>query len=267
MKKIVIFKGGLGNQIYQYGMYTYQRSVLHQDVRYLYRESDHNGFELDKYFNTTLQKAHPFYKWLYEFVWRLHKYHLYSQFIQMEQATEMPRHTLFVNGHWADKKYFTHSGFDLSFKQLPLSPANERIASLMRQPGSVAIHVRRGDYLLPQNRKIFNTLTADYYLQAIDYIRQHKSDSLHFFFFSDDIEWVKENIQVDNAEYIDWNKGNDSVYDMYLMSLASANIIANSSFSFWAARLNQNNPLVVYPKKWYAGDGKRDIFADHWVSI
>ena len=78
---------------------------------------------------------------------------------------------------------------------------------------------------------------------------------------------MKENIQVDNAEYIDWNKGHDSVYDMYLMSQASANIIANSSFSFWAARLNQSNPLVVYPKKWYAGDGKRDIFPDQWVSL
>lgn len=266
MKRIIIFKGGLGNQIYQYGMYTYQHSVLHQDVRYIYRESDHNGFELDKYFNTTLQKAHPFYKWLYEFVWRLHKYNICKQFIFFEHDAN-PRHKLFVNGHWANKRYFLHSGFDLAFKSLPLSPANERIASLMNQKGSVAIHVRRGDYLLPQNRKIFNTLTADYYLQAIDYIRQHTTDSLRFFFFSDDIEWVKENIQVDNAEYIDWNKGNDSVYDMYLMSMASANIIANSSFSFWAARLNKNNPLVIYPKKWYAGDGKRDIFADSWISL
>ena len=185
----------------------------------------------------------------------------------MEHAPEKPHTPLYINGYWANKKYFTHSGFDLSFKALPLSAANERVASLIKQPGSVAIHVRRGDYLLPQNRKIFNTLTADYYRQAIDYIRQHTENPLKFFFFSDDIEWVKENIQVDNAEYIDWNKGHDSVYDMYLMSMASANIIANSSFSFWAARLNQNNPLVVYPKKWYAGDGKRDIFSDDWVSI
>ena len=267
MKKIVIFKGGLGNQIYQYGMYTYQQSILHQDVRYYYRESDHNGFELDKYFNTTLHEAPPFYKWLYELAWRLHKYHICRQFIQMEQEPEKPRHALFINGHWANKKYFTHSSFDLSFKQLPLSSANARVASMIKQPGSVAIHVRRGDYLLPQNRKIFNTLTADYYLHAIDYIRQHTEHPLKFFFFSDDIEWVKENIRVNDAEYIDWNKGDDSVYDMYLMSMASANIIANSSFSFWAARLNQNNPLVVYPKKWYAGDGKRDIFSEQWISL
>lgn len=266
MKRVIIFKGGLGNQIYQYGMYTYRKDVMHQDVSYLYRESDHNGFELDKYFCTRLKKAGAAYRWLYWMMWRLHKYGIYRQFISFENEPAA-RHELFVNGHWANKRYFLHPGFDLTFKPLPLSPENQRIASLMKQKGSVAIHVRRGDYLLPQNRKIFNTLTADYYLQAIDYIRQHTTESLRFFFFSDDIEWVKENIQVDNAEYIDWNKGNNSVYDMYLMSMASANIIANSSFSFWAARLNKNNPLVIYPKKWYAGDGKRDIFADDWVSL
>ncbi len=267
MKKTVIFKGGLGNQIYQYGIYSYLKNVLHEDVCYLYRESAHNGFELDKYFKADLKKANVLYRYLYWIVWRLHKYGIYQHFIQTDEG-RTAKHPLFYNGYWANKKYFLHQGFDLAFKDLPMSDDNKRIATQIIQPGSIAVHVRRGDYLLPGNRKIFNILDADYYHQAIAYCRQHLSACPRLFFFSDDIEWIKNHIVTDYAStYVSWNKGDNSIYDIYLMSMASANIIANSSFSFWAARLNQNNPVVIYPRKWYADDKKRDIFPDHWISM
>jgi hypothetical protein len=111
-------------------------------------------------------------------------------------------------------------------------------------------------------------LGADYYSQAIALCREKLGTSVRFFFFSDDIAWVKENIQVENAEYIDWNTGKESIYDMYLMSQASANIIANSTFSYWAAFLNKRNRLVVYPKNWFAnGWIPGDIFPDDWVVL
>lgn len=268
MKRIVIFKGGLGNQMFQYGMYAYQESVRGLSVAYLYREADHNGFELDKYFDVSLTKAPWYYRCLYELAWRLHKYGIYKQLIRFEQPENHPTHELFINGHWAgSNKYIAQQGFNLAFKPLPLSAANKRIAAMMQQPGSVAIHVRRGDYLLPQNRRLFNTLGRDYYMEAIGYVKREIANA-RFFFFSDDIEWVKTNLRVDNAEYIDWNTGDDSIYDMYLMSQAAANIMANSTFSFWAAFLNKRTPLVIYPRKWYAnGKGKENLFPDNWIGM
>ena len=70
--------------------------------------------------------------------------------------------------------------------------------------------------------------------------------------------------------FIDWNKGNDSIYDMYLMSLAKVNIIANSTFSFWAAYLNRRSELTIYPSRWYQkGSGLKnpDIFPDEWIGL
>lgn len=267
MKRIVIFKGGLGNQISQYGMYSFKKNIEHRDVRYFYREADHNGFELDKYFNVGLRKASCWYEWLYWVVWRLNKYGICRRFIFFERGKAEQKCDIFINGYWTDRRYFLHSGFDISFKDLPLSERNQRIATLMTSGDSVAVHVRRGDYLLPQNRAIFNTLGTDYYLPAIDYCRQHLHEP-RFFFFSDDIAWVKEHLKVENAEYIDWNTGNDSVYDMYLMSLATANIIANSTFSFWATILNKRKQIAIYPDAWYSnGAKKRDMFPDDWIMM
>ena len=70
--------------------------------------------------------------------------------------------------------------------------------------------------------------------------------------------------------YIDWNVGERSFLDMYLMSKAKANIIANSTFSYWAAYLNENNAIVIYPKEWYnknCTEKSPAIFYENWIAI
>lgn len=167
MKRIIIFKGGLGNQIFQYGMYTYQRYVKRRDVGYMYRESDHNGFELDKYFDVELKKVGAFYRLLYWLVWRLNKYGILKRFIFFERGRRPEANDdIFVNGYWGNKQYFMHPYMKLDYKPLPLSERNQRVADLLTSTQSVAIHVRRGDYLLPQNKALFNTLGVDYYRQV-----------------------------------------------------------------------------------------------------
>lgn len=267
MKKIVIFKGGLGNQMFQYGMYTWLKYVRHQNVRYMYREADHNGFELDKWFDVNLQEASVFYKCLYWVVWRLNKYGMLKRGIWFGRGRDERPSDIFLNGYWTKREYFIHNGFDLTFKQLPLSAENQHIASLMKQTASIAVHVRRGDYLKPQNVKIFCEQTPDYYLQAIELCRSKLKGEVRVFFFSDDIAWVRDNIKVDQAEYIDWNHGQDSIYDMYLMSMAHACVISNSTFSFWAAMLNQRKDVVVYPKKWFVSGSQLDIFPEYWIRL
>jgi len=81
---------------------------------------------------------------------------------------------------------------------------------------------------------------------------------------------VKENLKLDtnNVLFIDWNRGNDSIYDMFLMSKAKANIIANSTFSFWGAFLNEESKMTVCPRKWFnQGFKDPDIIPESWIRI
>ena len=267
MKQIIIFKGGLGNQMFQYGMYTYRKAVLHRDVAYMYREGDHNGFELDRCFDVSLQKASLLYRMVYWFVWRLYKYGIYRRLIWLKEDNVDDSKVIYINGYWQDKKYILHKGFDLKFKNLPLSERNKEVAEAMQHGTSIAIHVRRGDYLSPNNANMLCQLGTDYYSEAIRICKEKLTPPYTFFFFSDDIECVRNNIKEEDAIYVDWNKGNDSICDMYLMSLASANVIANSTFSFWGAFLNKRAKLVVRPRKWFTNGDNRDIFPSDWIAV
>lgn len=90
-----------------------------------------------------------------------------------------------------------------------------------------------------------------------------------FFVFSDDPEWCKTNLKIENAKYITWNSGSEAYRDMQLMSLCKHNIIANSSFSWWAAYLNDNlKKIVISPSKWKNNmDGTRDLIPEKWIKI
>lgn len=90
-----------------------------------------------------------------------------------------------------------------------------------------------------QNLVIFgNICTQKYYHDAIRIITEKVNDAV-FYVFSDDISWVQTHLDIPNAVYVNWNTGESSIYDMYLMSSCKYNIIANSTFSYWAARLNK----------------------------
>lgn len=90
----------------------------------------------------------------------------------------------------------------------------------------------------------------------------------HFFLFSDDPAWVKENISVENAVVVNWNQGADSWQDMYLMSLCRHHIIANSSFSWWGAWLNpREDKLVIAPYRWYNDRIAPDILPEGWIAL
>ncbi len=111
--------------------------------------------------------------------------------------------------------------------------------------------------------------TKDYYLRAIEYIRKIEPNS-KLIFFSDDLEWVKDNFDIPNAIYCSKNlfEHYEDWYDMYLMSKCRHNIIANSSFSWWGAWLNQNKEkIIVAPSKWIRYAKTPDIWCEGWVSL
>ena len=145
---------------------------------------------------------------------------------------------------------------------------NKECLSEVSNSESVAVHIRRGDYLTGDNLDNYgNICTKDYYNSAIDYIRNHVSNPF-FYVFSDEIEWVQENFDFGNVRLVNWNSGNNSFLDMQLMSLCKHQIIANSTFSWWAAWLNQNpDKLVIMPAKWMNHIENPDIGCEGWIRL
>lgn len=125
---------------------------------------------------------------------------------------------------------------------------NKKLAERMRQEESVSIHIRRGDYLDAENAAMFGGIcTEEYYEGAIRAVKRIHPQA-HFYLFSDDAAYVKENYLGEEYTAVDINKGKSSFYDIWLMSNCRHNICANSTFSFWGARLNANpEKLMIRP--------------------
>jgi hypothetical protein len=133
------------------------------------------------------------------------------------------------------------------------------------------MHIRRGDYVsLKISNELHGVLPLEYYYNAIELIKK-QNPNITVFVFSDDIPWVKENLKLkDKCVYVDFNSGENSVFDMFLMSLCKHNIIANSSFSWWGAWLNQNkNKIIVAPENWFAKKEmlNNDLIPDAWRKL
>jgi glycosyltransferase involved in cell wall biosynthesis len=127
---------------------------------------------------------------------------------------------------------------------------------------SISLHVRRGDYTNLQNYHPLQT--KEYYDKAISKIGKYQT----IFIFSDDIPWCKENLKYKNCVFME---NNNDVFDLLAMSLCNNNIIANSTFSWWGAWLNENpDKIVIAPKKWFGLERKlssKNIIPQNWIQI
>lgn len=126
-----------------------------------------------------------------------------------------------------------------------------------------SIHVRRGDYLHTNNHGHHPILPIDtYYNKAIEMFPDEK-----FIIFSDDIEWCKQNFNIADAIFV----SEKDYVELYMMSLCKNNIIANSSFSWWGAYLNENpDKKVVAPDQWFgpkSPNNYKDIVPESWTKI
>jgi len=178
----------------------------------------------------------------------------------------------YLAGYWQSEKYFKPIGNiirqDITLKE-PQGEKYNNLLDRIKRSNSVSVHVRRGDYLLEKNLRLFSICTPDYYHDAETIIlKQTKSPEL--FIFSDDIKWVKQNI-VFNFPTIFVSDGSLTDYqELILMSVCKHNIVANSTFSWWGAWLN-NNPqkIVITPQKWFIDPAtdERDLIPPTWVKI
>ena len=162
---------------------------------------------------------------------------------------------MYLSGYFACEKYYADILPELremirfpEIEDVQKRMANEEILKKIRNSHAVSVHIRRGDYLQPENAAMFgNICTEEYYESALDYMKE-KIEDPHFFIFSDDVAYVREHYQREEYTIVDINHGNDSFYDMYLMSRCEGNICANSTFSFWGARLNgRTDKIMIRP--------------------
>ncbi|ELV8719411.1 alpha-1,2-fucosyltransferase [Vibrio vulnificus] len=262
--KIVKVVGGLGSQMFAYALYLSLKEKYDKKERvYLDTSSfdefqQHNGYELDHVFNLETESS-EFAKNLITKKTFLHKL-IYRNFLKkitaskknynFDQSVFTKRSAVYYQC-WTSWKYFENCENTIknSFKFPKIDELeNIEIAKIINDTNSVSIHVRRGDYL---NSPALQGLAPEwYYRDAINHINQ-SIENPNYFVFSDDISWCKENLQLENAQYIDWNKGPKSYRDIQLMSMCKHNIIPNSTFSWWGAYLNTNeDKIVVSPERW-----------------
>jgi hypothetical protein len=175
-------------------------------------------------------------------------------FDKMLCKTSLP---LYIQGGFVALEYFDKYR-DIFVKEFApkneLAGKNKEFAERVSSCNSVSVHFRRGDYTFDKNAiKKNGLLSLDYYERAIDLIKT-KIDNPVFFIFSNDKEWVAENFKfADRKVFVEHNNDEFGYEDLRLMSLCKNNIIANSTFSWWGAYLNQNpEKVVIAPQKWLA---------------
>lgn len=192
-----------------------------------------------------------------------------------DKVFEQLQNNCYVESSWQDERYFIDVQDEVRkafiFPTLD-DERNKRIASEIQQSNSVAIHIRKGDGYGSWN--IFNnTCPKSYYVQALIYMRKHV-DNPRFFVFTDSPEVVKEYLDINDYILINWNPtaGKKNYLDMQLMSQAKHNIIANSTYSWWGAWLNENpNKIVIAPRYWFNPKCKysneNHIIPKSWIKL
>lgn len=252
--KYFIFSGGLGNQMFQYAMLLSLRNhgAIVRIDRSLYRHVKmHNGFELNRVFGIeeeTIDRGGIHLIWLR----LLNKYKpsiIYSKDSLHFNSAILDNPRKYIEGYWQSELYFKDIAQQVknAFVFKNIDSMNASYASNMRECESVSLHIRRGDYASYGMALIGN----EYYEKAVEIIR-NKIGEVRFFIFSDDAAEARKMADKMGINYqiMNHNLGRDSYKDMYLMSQCKHNIIANSSFSWWGAWLNNFPHKIVIAPKW-----------------
>lgn len=271
--KIVTFWGGLGNQIFDYAYYCWLKEQYpHGHIYAFYPKAglrNHNGLEIYKRFDIEELPTSRFANLIGNIFFYIVKPFKHLG-IRKPFTCESKRENygaLFHNDWWQDKKYYP-TDFCLPFKDVRLSEKNANLINTIVSKNTVSIHIRRGDYLKAKVQNFYGGIcTSHYYERAIQTIKDRLGDNLLFIFFSDDPDYVIKTYHLPNMIVVDWNKGEDSFMDMYLMSKCKNMILANSTFSYWAAMFNRRKELVVCPTRWSNSPTPPNIIQEDWIKI
>lgn len=259
--------GGAGNQLFQYaaGRALADRlgTELALDRRYMVLWDERRGDCFAHYRGTRLVEPDrlppsKFDGLLRYGLWRRFgrnpRFHRERGLGFNEGFFDLPDNT-YLHGYWQSPRYFGASAGrireDLRLTT-PLDAANREMAQRIAEaPVAVSVHVRRGDYVADGG---FAACPPDYYAAAVARLTADLGRPFACFVFSNDPAWARENLSLGHETVVvDINDEARGHFDMHLQSLCDHNIIANSTFSWWGAWLNDNpDKTVIAPKRWFA---------------
>jgi hypothetical protein len=182
--------------------------------------------------------------------------------------------SIYLDGYWQSPKYFADIE-DIIRKEFTLKnflgeKATEWKNKISQSSVPTSLHIRRGDYIYNKKTNLHHgNCSLNYYQEAVKSLEQRFSKDLVFFIFSDDIEWAKENLRLNFPTYFVSDREIKDYEELMLMSYCKNNIIANSSFSWWGAWLNnKKDKIVIYPQKWFNdGNNTKDLIPESWIKL
>jgi len=181
---------------------------------------------------------------------------------------------VYLNGYWQSERYFKNIErvIEEEFKLKNIyENYNQNMFRMINSSESVGVHIRRGDYISsPEVSMIHGVLPNSYYMLGMA-ILSKKISNPFFFIFSDDTKWVKQHMKIPfRHQIVEQNDSYSCHEDLYLMSRCRHNIIANSSFSWWAGWLNRNpDKIIIAPQKWFKTEDRdtRDLVPASWIKV
>lgn len=287
---IVQLKGGFGNQLFQYAaglsLASVHNTPLKVDVSELNQPDKQIGtfraFELQQIIlepliadENEIRQMQPL--GLHKFIDKLRPPYKRSVYKEQDFSFDLnffkAGDNIYLKGYRQSEKYFKNIeekiryGFQLKPALIrSLEEKGRQLSSI----SSVSIHIRRGDYANPIVKEYHGILEASYYQNAIA-VLELKVPDCRFFVFSDDSEWVNKNLRFSSPfEMISGIQTTSAIEDFYLISQCKHQVIANSTFSWWAAWLNPNpGKIVIAPKKWFnnAPYDTRDLIPESWIKL
>ena len=272
----VRISGGLGNQMFQY---AFARALQTRGNRvYMHwhphhSKSEHNGFELDRVFQTQLSDRIPIVSqspltrgqaWWQRKTARkreVHELNFQAHFLETQAG--------YLDGYWQTEQYFESIRdkicADFEFKPL-MGSKNLELQQQLTQSETCSIHIRRGDYV--GHPELGGICDKAYYNSALKELYA-RDPHCPLIIFSDDIEFSKDLFQgLTRVQFCDWNRGSDSWMDMALMCSCTYHIIANSSFSWWGAWLAKSGRLTLAPKVWSSKfKPQTELCPNNWILV
>ncbi len=289
---VVTLMGGMGNQMFQYALgrslsIKYNRPLKidlsflkRKDMgpKFIYRDYDLDLFNVYEDFDIN-QIGYSNYAWSGpngSLVKINEPHYQYSEMMMKsigDSISSNPEVNFLISGYWQTPLYFkdieSQIRKDFTFKD-DIDNSDDYIKDMLekiRSTNSVLLNIRRTDYL---NTNYHGVMGNEYLDKGVELI-ESKVENPHYFVFSDDVEWCKENIKYTNMTIVDHSyKGDRFGYYLQLMKNCKHFIIPNSSFAWWAAWLNEDpNKIVITPKQWFTDSNinTNDLIPYNWIRI
>lgn len=289
MKKIIIkFSGGFGNQLFQYSLAKHlelnNKFKIIPDFNFFKTYKLHKNYikkigfkedELKLYFSSSFipNKLMPVLKFYLQFI-NCCKFIKENDNLKFINLNKYPNENLYLDGYWQNIKYFSKSSQSIKYIIHNFLRKNKKKNSNIfktkkRKNNYVMVHLRFKDYKNKENLIKHGLLDKNYYLRSIKLINRLKKNN-KFIIFSDEIKLAKKKLSfLKNKIFFDQKTNSDPITTMYYMTKCNDFIISNSTFSWWAAYLCENqNKNVICPLNWFVSKKYKKIsYEKSWIKI